>query len=456
MHVLRGATGQRRYRRALRPLAITASLALVLAACGGGGRDDDNNSASDTTTADGDGNEQPSIDTDDCVTDPTTEIEGDTIKLGTSLPQSGLYSAFTEILRGEKSYFDYINEQGGVEIAGKKFQIELVDKDDQYEAEKTVANVEGLVNDDSVFALFDVIGTKNNLAIRNFVNDNCVPNLFTGTGSPAWGNPDYPWTIGSELVPYPLEMKAFFDYLQENKPEAKVAILRAADDFGRAYVDSFKSLIEGTDITVVAEEEYNPEQFDTKAQVTSLAATDADTWILGATLLGCPDALKNAAAEGWEPLIYMSGTCTSKTLMAAASPAGDGVLSVAPVMDTNDPQFADNEQLKLYKENAAGDTTNSIVAYGWTTAALLVHTLEQASAPTRLAVMEAAHNLEASGVGLQFEGQTWITNADDPFVGESFHLVQYSNADGFFKLLGDLIDENGKTADYTPEELING
>jgi branched-chain amino acid transport system substrate-binding protein len=166
--------------------------------------------------------------------------------------------------------------------------------------------------------------------------------------------------------------------------------------------------------------------------------------------------LKNAAAEGWKPVIYMSGTCTSKTLMAAANPAGDGVLSVAPVMDPNDPQFADNEQLKLYKANADGDTTNAIVAYGWTTAALLVHALEQASAPTRLAVMEAAHDLDVSGVGLQFDGQTWITNADDRFVGESFHLVQFSNADGFFKTIGDLIDENGKTPDYTPEELING
>jgi len=32
--------------------------------------------------------------------------------------------------------------------------------------------------------------------------------------------------------------------------------------------------------------------------------------------------------------------------------------------------------------------------------------------------------------------------------------VQYANADGFFKGVGDLVDENGNTADYTPEELI--
>jgi branched-chain amino acid transport system substrate-binding protein len=454
MHLLRGATTHPRRSRAVRSAAVVASLALLVAACGGGGRDDDETAS--PTDEGGEPTEEPTIDTSACTTPPDTEIEGDTIKLGTSLPQSGLYSAFTEILRGEQSYFDYVNAQGGVEIAGKQYQIELVDKDDQYEAEKTVTNVEQLVNDDEVFGLFNVVGTKNNLAIREFVNSNCVPNLFAATGSPAWGNPDYPWLIGSELVPYPLEMKAFFDYLQENKPDARVAILRASDDFGRAYSESFESLIEGSDITIVAEEEYNPEQFNTKPQVTTLAASNADTWILGATLLGCPDALKNAAAEGWEPLTYMSGTCTSKTLMAAANPAGDGVLSVAPVMDPNDPQFAQDPEMQLYQENAEGDTTNSIVAYGWTTAALLVHTLEQAEAPTRLAVMEAASNLDVTNVGLMFEGQTFVTNAEDRFVGESFHLVQYANADGFFKQVGELTDENGNTPDYTPEELING
>ena len=44
-----------------------------------------------------------------------------------------------------------------------------------------------------------MVGTKNNLAIRDFVNQQCVPNLFAATGSPAWGNHDFPWLIGSEL-----------------------------------------------------------------------------------------------------------------------------------------------------------------------------------------------------------------------------------------------------------------
>ena len=84
-------------------VALLASLALFVAACGGGRDDDDTSSATDDG---GEPTEEPSIDTSACTTPPDTEIEGDTIKFGTSLPQSGLYSAFTEILRGERSYLE--------------------------------------------------------------------------------------------------------------------------------------------------------------------------------------------------------------------------------------------------------------------------------------------------------------------------------------------------------------
>ena len=108
------------------------------------------------------------IDTSTCPTqNDTAGVTGDTITIGTSLPQSGTYAAFSAILNGEQAYFDYINAKGGVEVAGKKYKIKLVAKDDAYEASKTVTNVQSLLNDDKVFALFNVVGTKNNLAIRD-------------------------------------------------------------------------------------------------------------------------------------------------------------------------------------------------------------------------------------------------------------------------------------------------
>ena len=92
--------------------------------------------------------------------------------------------------------------------------------------------MQSLVENDKVFALFNVVGTKNNLAIRDYLGEQCVPNLFAASGAPQWGNHDFPWLIGTELVPYPDEMQALVTYLKANKPKASIAILRANDDFG--------------------------------------------------------------------------------------------------------------------------------------------------------------------------------------------------------------------------------
>lgn len=441
--------------RLLTITALFAVLALVLAACGGG-RSDDNGG--------GGGSSSGAIDTSKCPTDPSkVTISGDTITLGTSIPQSGIYSAFKEILAGSKAYIDYMNEElGGVEIAGKKYKVNLVAKDDAYEAAKTVANVQSLL-DEGVFGLFNVVGTKNNLAIRDQVNEECVPSLLAATGSPAWGNRDYPWLLGTFLVPYPDEMKALVDYLEAEKPEATIAVLRANDDFGAAYSETLESLVKGTKLKVVKVAQYDPETPDTKSQVTTLAATKADVLVLGATLLACPDALKNVAASGWKPMTYMSGTCTSKTLMTIAGEAGDGVISVSPLMDPANPDLVENAAMKLYKEKIAQygesttDPTNGIVAYGWTAGAALQHILESAGAPNRLAVMEAARTTTMRGLGLMPDGAEFISNIkNDWFLGEDFTLVQYSRSAGYFTSISELQDLNGETASFTPKNLIDG
>ena len=467
-----------RSAKRFRLLALATVLAVVLAACGDGrddneeadnGDDTEEPAGDDDTEApagDDDGEEPAAfeIDTSECATDPAgVTVEGDTIKLGTSLPQSGIYAAFAEILRGEQAYLSYVNEElGGVEIAGTKYQIELVAKDDGYSSDQTVANVDGLIADDNVFALFNVVGTRNNLAIRDVVQEECIPNLFAATGSPAWGNPAYPFMLGTMLVPYPLEMQALVNYLTTEKPDATIAVLRADDDFGRSYSETLASLVEGTDMEIVAEEVYNPEGAEVATQVTTLGATNADVFVLGGTLLACPTALNEVGTAGWKPIIYMSGTCTSKTLMAAAGANGDGVLSVGPLMDPNDPQYADNEAMSLYKEKVAqfspdADAGNGIVAYGWSAAALLVATLEKVPELNRLSVMETARTLEnMENIGLQLPGSTWTDGAEDWFLGEDYDLVQYSTADGFFSPVGELIKANDETEEITPPDLING
>jgi branched-chain amino acid transport system substrate-binding protein len=289
-----------------------------------------------------------------------------------------------------------------------------------------------------------------------------VPNLFAGTGSHLWGDPEHAWTVGS-FPSYSLEAAMYANYLQENDPDAEVALLTQNDDFGRAYVDTFKSVIEGTDITVAGEETYEPSNPDTTSQVTSLAATGADAVVLGTTALACPNALNAVNGSNWEPTIFISGTCTSPTLVGLADPgAADGIISVTAFKDPRDPQWADDEAMQLFLEKGAQyggpdiDLENSIVAYGWTMGALLVDTLTNAEELTRPAVMEQALNIDGLVTGLALPDSPFTTVlGEDKFPEEVLQLMQYNEDLGYYEFLGDPQDFEGQTAEVTPEDLLS-
>lgn len=446
-------------------LAILAALVLLIGACSS--RDDE-----ETTSTGGGGEaagEAAGIPVEDCTTDPTAEIEGDTIKFVSSFPQSGLTAAFSEIARGWAAYFDQVNAEGGVEIGGKTYQLEFEDADDEYNPAKTSENIEELVGEDGTeaFAAFSVVGTANNISIRDFLGERCVPNLFAATGSPAWGNPEYPWTIGSTLTPYTLEAQAFADYLGENQPDAKVGMLRQADDFGDAYEQGFRAAIEGTDIELVAVEEYPVGASDVGAQVTALANSGADAFFNGGTLLACPGGLTAQDSEAWDVTTWVSGTCISSTLMGIAGAAADDVISLTNLKDPQNPKYDDDEAMVAYMEaieqyrpefkGRPFDPDNGIVGYGWTQADLLVQAMEAAEAPTRLAIMESVRNMDALESGLLIDGITITTSPpDDLYMGESFSLIQYNGPEQYFEEIGEVIDLEGQTAELTPEDLING
>ena len=189
--------------------------------------------------------------------------------------------------------------------------------------------------------------------------------------------------------------------------------------------------------------------------------------MLGATLLACPTALNDVASSGWKPITYMSGTCTSKTLMSIAAGAnGDGVLSVAPLMDPNDPQYVDNDGDEALQGEAAEvragrhrrrQRHRRVRLDGARRCSRTL--LSKVEEPNRLGVMQTARTLtDVTDVGVAAcPIRKWTVGADDWFLGEKFDLVQYSTADGYFKPVGELHrSSTARPRRSRPTNLING
>src|ERR1700735_1274876 len=101
------------------------------------------------------------------------------IKIGNTMPYSGPASAYGAIGKAEAAYFNMINEQGG--INGRK--INFISRDDSYSPPKTVEVVRERVEEEQVLLLLNPLGTPPNPAIRGYLNDSKVPQLFVATGA---------------------------------------------------------------------------------------------------------------------------------------------------------------------------------------------------------------------------------------------------------------------------------
>jgi branched-chain amino acid transport system substrate-binding protein len=109
------------------------------------------------------------------------------------MPYSGPASAYGVEGKADAAYFRMINEMGGVD--GRK--INLISLDDGYSPPKTVEQIRRLVEQDGVAFIFNSLGTPTNAAIRQYLNDNKVPQLFIASGAAMFSDPQhFPWTMG--------------------------------------------------------------------------------------------------------------------------------------------------------------------------------------------------------------------------------------------------------------------
>src|SRR6516225_8588666 len=175
------------------------------------------------------------------------------IKIGNIMPYSGPASAYGVIGKTEEAYFNKVNAEGG--INGRK--IKFISYDDAYSPPKTVEQARKLVESDGVLLIFGSLGTSTNGAIRKYMNEKKVPQIFVASGASKWNDPQqYPWTMGWQPS-YASEAKIYAKYIMKQAPEAKVGVLYQNDDFGKDYLKGLKDGFGAKASMIVLEEPYD-------------------------------------------------------------------------------------------------------------------------------------------------------------------------------------------------------
>lgn len=442
--------------------ALLACLSLVAVACG---RDDKaaDDTGSTPTTAGTSGSKAFIDPAQDCPDYKGTQgISGDTITIGTVRPASGPYAIYDTVTKGIETFFKAANAKGGIKAGdGKTYKVNLIKEDDEYDPSKTPAVVDKLVNQDGVFALVGDIGTETNLAVRQTLNQACVPNIALATGSPQWGESDkYPWYIAG-LPSYATEARAFLDYLTTTDPEAKIAILAQNDDFGQAYTKAIKKFIAdtGSKMSVVAEESYDPSSGGTtEGATTKLAGSGADVFFVGIGGTQCAKTL-TFMPETWKPKTYVSITCSVSLSMALAGPKAQGVYSTQATLDPGSKTDQANPKIQQFFTDGRAqgltdqELSGGIVAAGWGFASVFAEGLKHAKTVDRAGVMNALYSLDKVNFGLARDGTEGSTDGSkDPWIIESLRVVQRevdpSGTGGDWKEVAPMTSFNGKSSSF--------
>jgi ABC-type branched-subunit amino acid transport system substrate-binding protein len=448
-----------RRTRSLRAVAIVLAGVLMLAACGG----DDDDASDGGGGSGGDGgasNGAFAVNTDDCPDDSVNEAIEGTVKIGTTMPLSGgaAAAAFAPVAEGLRNFVAYANENDLL----PGYEIEVTIEDDQFNSNLTTPAVEKLIDETQVNLFTGMIGTANNQAVRDLLNEECYPQLFASSGAPIWGDPEnYPWTTGG-LPPYNTETAIYVQDIQSEFPDgATAAVFHVNSEFGDAYMAAFESL--GPDAGIEILDEQTIENADSNPPTSQIGAiADRTPDVILAVPLGaqCPAFLSElanakAANPGWEPRVYITSTCASTLLLAISGAAADGIFTIVTAKDANDPANAEDPDVKAYRDEMtaqgfAADGDFATAAAGWTAGELTLEVLKAAAESddglTRASIINAARamdyefQLARDGVAFRMDG------VDDPFGLESLQVVQYDADTKTYTDIGELVtDFEGQT-----------
>lgn len=373
------------------------------------------------------------------------------VTIGTTLPLSGPASLYARIGTGMRAYFSYINARrardGKRGVYGR--QIVLKVYDDGYQEAQTVQQTRRAVEQDRVFAMLGGLGTENQQAVRAYLNQRKTPQLYVSTGLSEFGSRyrQFPWTIGWQ-PDYVQEGILMGRYVRQNLPNAKVAVLRQNDDYGKEFLAGF---VKGAGQRFVVAEQTYPRAGGAAVipgPVARLRASGADTFLVVATPTETITALVTAYRLGWRPTKLVNSVGATDTYMtlarasAGSADAVNGVVTTVYLKDPASPRYARDPQVRLYKrlmaKYAPGQpVTDGLFFYGMAKADTFVQALYRAGRnPTQASLMRAASNLRMNS-GWLLNGSRIITTPRSAFPIRYQRLTRYNN--GAFNEFGPLV-----------------
>ncbi|MGE5263733.1 MAG: amino acid ABC transporter substrate-binding protein [Acidobacteriota bacterium] len=255
------------FRRALILLGFVSFLTLVVTSCAG--------APAPSTTV-------PSIPAPAATTAGSAGGFDGTIVFGAAVSLTGSTSNEGRYTKdGYETAKDALNAAGGIQVAGKRYKLDIKYYDDASKADQTSQLVEKLITEDKVIFLLGPYGSAPTNTAAAIVEKYKMPMVEANGAAESIFNRGFKYTFGI-LSPGKMYLRGILDLVKAKDPSAKkVAVIAETDPFAIEVADGTAAYAKSQGFDVVYNEKYPTAAKDVSPQLTAIKGLNPDI-LLGA------------------------------------------------------------------------------------------------------------------------------------------------------------------------------
>ena len=204
----------------------------------------------------------------------------DMIRFGTALSLTGNLATEGKLVREGYDFFvKTVNERGGIDVAGKKYKVEIVYYDDESNVNTSVKLYEKLISEDKVKFLLGPYGSGITIAVSNLTEQHKLPLVIAHGAASTIYNRGYKYIFGvlNSIDHYTYNMVK----MASEQKLTRLALLNENQLFAQLGIDGAARQAKELGVEVVYKEKYSSGTKDLSPELEKMKAAKPDMIIAG-------------------------------------------------------------------------------------------------------------------------------------------------------------------------------
>lgn len=275
---------------------------------------------------------------------PSMAMAQETLKIGALVTLSGAGAAWGQaLLYGAELAADDVNAQGGLDVGGKKYKIQVIPYDDKYQSAEAVTAANRLVSDDKVKYIIGPMGSAPALAVQPITEREKVIIMTLGFTNKALSL-EKPYSFRPNLTTEETSY-SIIAWLVKRFNLKKVGGLFPNDESGQQIAGDLAKAYEKAGAELSSKEFFERQRVDMVPLLTRMLNAGIDAIELdGNSPATAGMIVKQARELGFQgPIVRNGGPATPEIVAVAGKVATEGMM----VTSLQDP---DNKEVAHYAQ----------------------------------------------------------------------------------------------------------